>query len=488
MKATGAIRSSDLSSISGSDVVAQKATEASQMSSEALKKLNMQAFENNAAAANGSISPSLARDDVQITSYLASIYTRFLKSISLTLITSICADGRWLRLGSKYVIGRLSYRDPETRDLKLERSRRELSLLKVAVKWYPSGALTATMCRAPAKELCQVSAEGNYKSTFPSVGSVVLLAPSGKEAIFVGHILRGNYETKTSIAARLRHQNIKISPEDQWVQIRYMNGNARDLPVTMIWPACLCFSISGDLLSRHQEDNFARTTSIDEWLDPLEAAENWYNERSARAQAVEARRRTNERLAEEARNNNDSEDEDMFIYDDNLLNGRLNIQDASGVYPTPPDGAPPHLHPTASIQEQPSQIEGGAHTSMATQIEHGDSSLVASPKFNEDPSFDNEGDRDHFGEFDSEVFAANGLTEDDFNFFDEQDTGELEVLGQYKSFDPEEPPLEADNICSTPRHSSISSHNSIFSNAGAPLPSTEVPLPVLIDNEIHNLG
>lgn len=488
MKIAGAIRSSDLLSDSGSDVVVQKVSEAPQMSSEALKRLNMQAWEINTRVANGTIPSSLAPDGFHFISNLASIYTKFLESISLTLLTSICADGRWLRLGSKYGFGPLYHRNQQNRDLKLEPSRRELSLLSIALKWYPSGALMATMCRYPAKYLRQVSAEGIDKSTLPSVGSVILLAPSGKQAIFVGHYSHGDHEMRRSIAARLRHQNIRISSEAEWVQIRFMSENAGDLQVTMIWPACLCFSISRKLLAKHKEEMSTRTTPIDEWVDPLEAAENWFNGRLARAQAVEAKRRANESLAEEARNINESEDEDMFIYDENLLNGRLNLQDASGVYPTPPDGAPPHLHPTVSTQEQPSQIEGGAQKLIATQIDQGDSSLLASPTFNEDPQFNKEGDGDLFGEFDSEMFAANGLTEDDFNFFDEQNTGELEVLGSYKSLVSEKSPPQEDNICFTPQRSGLNSRHSIPSDADTPQPDANVTPQLPIGIQVDSLG
>ena len=488
VKNAGAIRSSDLLSDSGSDVAVQKASDASQMSLEALKKINMQAFEANTRVANGISPSSLASNDLQITSNLASIYTKFLESISLTLLTSISADGRWLRLGSKYGFGPLHHRNQENGDLKVESSRRELSLLSIVLKWYPSGALMATMCRFPAKYLRQVSTEGADKSTLPSVGSVVLLAPSGKEAIFVGHFSHGDHEMKTSIAARLRYQNIRISPGTNWVQIRSLSENAGDLKVSTIWPACLCFSISRKLLAKHREEISTRTTSIDEWVDPLEAAENWYNGRSARAQAVEAKRRANESLAEEAKIINESEEEDTFMYDENLLNGRLNLQDASGVYPTPPDGAPPHLHPTASTQEQSSQIEGETRKPIATPIDQGSSSLLASSTFIEDPQFNNEGDGDLFGEFDSEMFAANGLTEDDFNFFDEQNTGESEPLTSYKSIVSEKSPPEEDNICFTPQRSGLISSHSIPSDADIPQPDTGVTPQLPTGIQIDSLG
>lgn len=487
MKEAGSIRSSELWTLSGPDAAMQKIAEVLQMSSETVKKLNAQAIETNARVASGNVPLSLAPDNQSIPSHPASVYTKFLESVSLAILTSICVDGRWLRLGSKYAIGPLSRWNSESKTLKLESSGRELSVLSIALKWYPSGNLMATMWRVPAKALHQVSVGGNHKSTLLSVGSVILLAPSGKEAVFVGHFLREDHEMKKSIAARLRHQSIRISSKAAWIQIRFMSEDAGDLPVTMIWPACLCFSISGRILVEQQQDIHGRIASIDEWVDPLEAAENWYNGRLARAQAVEeAERQANERLAEDARNNNESEDEDMFMIDESLLNGRLNLQDASGVYPTPPDGAPPHLHLTASAQDHPSQIEGGAHTSIATQFDLGNSSLVASPTFNEGPSFNNEGDGDLFGELDSEMFAANGLTEDDFNFFDEQNPGELEVLGSYKSLVLEEPPPQ-DKGFST-QHPSLSPHHDIPSDADASQPSAGVTLQLPIDNDVYDNG
>ena len=389
---------------------------------EAQKNVNLEAFEANARINLEGTATGGASESMPYSYDFESIRSMFIESVSLSILSSFGSDGRWLRIGTKWCIGPIHDQDDERETLWSNSSTCDLTLLSIDLSWCSSGSLIMISCKAPALHLAPISkTEEVHKSSLPLAGATVIVAPSGEKATVVDRALDGYRELKVSIATRLQHQNIRIPSHAEWLKLQVFSEDLDELLLT-IWPAHLCFSDPSRPRIGLQEDSLVHVDPVQQWIDPLELAERWYNGRAARADALELKRKANEKLLDAVKEHHESDDEGILVYVQGMPNGRLNLQEMSGVYPTPPDGAPP------GTQEQNNRLETGEMASLAANSIQGPSPLAASPMFNETPSFNNDGDGDLFGEIDSEMFAANGLTEDDFNFFDEPSADETEAV------------------------------------------------------------
>ena len=437
-RATGVIRSSDLLNSSDPDPSIHELPEATYNPSEAQKDLNLEAFEANAPFGREGFAAGQASESMPYTYDPESIRLMFIESVSLYILSSFGLDGRWLRIGAKWCVGPIHDQDYECESQRSDFSTGDLSLISIELCWCTSGSLIMTGCNNPARHLAPLSKnEEVHGSALPFSGSTVIVAPSGERATVIGHASSGHVEMRRSIATRLQQQNIKVSSKTEWLKLQVLSEDSDEL-LLVIWPAHLCFSHPSQLRLDLQGDSLRRVDSVQRWVDPLELAERWYMGRAARADALEAKRKESEKLAEIVKENHESDDEGMVVFVEGISNGRLNLQDMSGVYPTPPDGAP------SGTQEQNNRLETGEMASIAANSIQGPSPLAASPMFNETPSFNNDGDGDLFGEIDSEMFAANGLTEDDFNFFDEPSADETEdVDAQQSTISPKFPTQES---------------------------------------------
>ena len=336
--------------------------------------------------------------------------------------------------------------------------------------------------KAPTLNLAPISRNQMVReSTLPLSGATVIVAPSGESATVVDRAPNGYHKMRRSITNRLRYQNIKVTPQTEWLKLQVLGEDSDEL-LLIIWPAHLCFFSPSHPREDLQEDNLRRVDSVQRWVDPLELAERWYNGRAARAEALKVKRKANEKLVEVLKEYHESDDEGLLAYVEGIPNGRLNLQDMSGVYPTPPDGAPP------GTQEQNNRLETGEMTSITANSIQGPSPLAATPMFNETPSFNNDGDRDLFGEIDSEMFAANGLTEDDFNFFDEPSPDETEAMDAQQSTISLNLPIQGDSGHPSSEHLGPNLNEALGSAAETNEPEPDVTLQSLIDHKIGELS
>ncbi|OCK76217.1 hypothetical protein K432DRAFT_336116 [Lepidopterella palustris CBS 459.81] len=243
----------------------------------------------------------------------------------------------------------------------------------------------------------------------------------------------------------------------------------------VLWPSSLCFfyepyeSISGDLRTRSTEPsdndpqsvlygamdrtlNWFKTPDSTGFQDPLDAAQKWFSGKGEREKAQEARRKAQQAEEEAAQ----AKDESTVLYPSSPLYSRTgaygDLQTVSGVYPTPPDGVisqgpqvssnidvpsisgpipnldgvlaqagfpsaasmagPMELDQTAS-HELPGTTPGGPHLFDSQTDMHFDTSL-------------HDASDDLFEDMDEDVFDGNGgVTDADFNFFDEPDGEDL---------------------------------------------------------------
>ena len=184
------------------------------------------------------------------------------------------------------------------------------------------------------------------------------------------------------------------------------------------WPESLCYEFDsyGRLPQKTKE-----IIEIDDVTDLLSEAETWYTERDMRKNAIEAQLRELRNL-EQSRSTSSSDDDEeiasLFPRSDEILDQEI----VSGIYPTPPEGSKPHTGPAMTAR-------GGSIGDRDTQIRlaknnHGKPSIMddipTSLDINMDlGSYDHMEDTDFFGDMEGGIYNDNGITEDDFNFFDE---------------------------------------------------------------------
>ncbi|MDI1489639.1 MAG: hypothetical protein OHK93_000836 [Ramalina farinacea] len=165
-----------------------------------------------------------------------------------------------------------------------------------------------------------------------------------------------------------------------------------------LWPAqyCIC-KPPHELSDPLREDSGA----LDPTSDPIQRAKEWYDQRFERAKASEREKHRLEQEAQEAKRKQAREHQEAAQML-SPLDHRGDIQDGSGVYPTPPDAPPSQNHDTPN---QP-----GTHAS--SEIGGIEGSFTNTPY-----NFNQEQD-DLFGDHDID------LTEADFDFFDEPSPGQ----------------------------------------------------------------
>ena len=356
------------------------------------------------------------------------VISRLTASISMSINFSICMDTRWLSLGMYSCIGPFQSRDLDDEVSDVGSSDAKVSMLSIEVQWISSGCLLIKSLASSVEGQRRMSEDmTNPRSMETYEGSRVRLVPSGVKATIIAQAVEQDDEARRLITARLKRQNINVARDTGWVKLRHIDEDNSDDAWTFIWPATLCLPVTGK--GEYGDGRGASEGSVDisQWIGPLEASEKWFLDAPARDHALETKRNAHEITMGVAPEIHESSDDEEYLYEERISNGRLNLQDMSNVYPTPPDGAPVPLQPLAT-QEQMKQKETASAPSTTAEAHLSCASIGASPAFEQTPRYINDDQPgDLFGEIDSEMFAAHGLTEDDFNFFDDQDADEIDL-------------------------------------------------------------
>lgn len=199
----------------------------------------------------------------------------------------------------------------------------------------------------------------------------------------------------------------------------------------LFWPACLCFCSETSLKpGRRSADHSGFIKNED--IDPLLFAESWFLAGASRVEEIETKRKNDEFEALKLKDSLDVDDKDSFAELALRTNQHPSTLEANSIYPTPPDGL--RLQGVGSSVKPLGQPSSGA-TGNEDNLNNVDDSLLNDSPFatstgpgissiSYQPEVDN-----LFGEMDSEMFTADGLTEADFSFFDEPTTdADVEML------------------------------------------------------------
>ena len=252
---------------------------------------------------------------------------------------------------------------------------------------------------------------------FEPVGREVILIPSGLVALVVDHASDVLSDIKDSTITRLAQHGLVCPAKSPWLRLRLI---VNDIRRVIAWPAALCLSRA--IRSNHTQAPNAKNLIFegDPRADPLLRAEEWFNARSDRAEILATLRKKKEKASSLQKQDNDVENDD-FLYDDdfNYIANHAIAQDVTGIYPTPPDGPPSHPYIPSTVA--PPDTYGSVEGTIAIPASaSGTSPAVPSPNRERDHGrYEENSNGSLFGDVDADLFASNGLTEADFNFFDE---------------------------------------------------------------------
>lgn len=235
-------------------------------------------------------------------------------------------------------------------------------------------------------------------------------------------------EKKRSIVTSLAQQSITLSDEEKWVRLQNYNslhaiskhelGDSKSFS-TFLWPASLCFCIAE---SFPHEERFV-ASGQDSLTDPLLDAQNWFMRKGARTEAMEVIRKLKEAEAEKRVEEQQRARQDALtdLLPRSTQSG--STQDIASIYPTPPDGLPSQAVSNMTQRPTPASYGEGIGKGQLDGVD-ADPHLVGSPlALNLAPvisstAYDQLED-DLYADVDTDMFAANDLTEADLDFFDE---------------------------------------------------------------------
>ncbi|KAI4158302.1 MAG: hypothetical protein LQ342_007568 [Letrouitia transgressa] len=235
----------------------------------------------------------------------------------------------------------------------------------------------------------------------------------------------------------LSEYGIAIPKPIHWCRLRMLEQNPEnaaidfeDQSLELLWPAYLCFGVRK--IQKQDDDSVLEQIAQGLDMDPISRAKQWFLSQPERERAFEAQRK-----AEKQKTSTflDSDKEEDYVSEPPACNNQyLTSQEASGIYPTPPDGI--LFHTQSSISGQDShRASGDASNDNKGEQKKGILPDVRSPGPLQDDMdtatnrVEDDVGQDLFGGLDMEMFAANDLTEADFNFFDEPNLSTGSVKG-----------------------------------------------------------
>lgn len=377
---------------------------------------------------------------------VASIVSNLGEAITASIIYSLAATKNMSPINGRSCIQSLSlgYSISSRPEVWLKHHRLRTSLNSIRTQWSPFGTLTIMLSQKLAPGLRKVSEvlDDGFSLTGFGPNRKILVSPSGQvfqysrelefsvdsPDLVMSPSLYHLFKAKESIANHLALQGIQVTAEDRWILLQddIRTGSADSIDgsvggsvslVRFLWPAKLSFCLiegSADALShKYINENME--------IDPLIWAESWFEGKRGREEAIEAKRKDDDRNAQRVKEAQDLHlDED--IYDFTMQD--LGDQDTRGLFPSPSDGFRSRAEAVANNAERkppgvefadPEIVDGAEDGAIPTESPFDNLSHRRTTA----TRYEHNDDADLFEEMDSGLFAANGLTEADFSFFDE---------------------------------------------------------------------
>ena len=363
-----------------------------------------------------------------------SLYVRIITAISMSISYMLVRSNRCLALSPsmflmcKSILGFGDTVSPDEAGSLLDDQNLPAFLLEVI--WQPNGALIITSYPYSDNAWSQV-----HQASLQTP-SQVYLSPFGWNAVAAkakGSPERQNSESRLrtgpdslasgwrrACATLLERQGIHLTQHTRWLNVipdddwNVLGSNHKGFE----WPMHLCFQTRPhESIQEHEDDPLWDLERNGTHIDPLSDAEKWFLGKDKRKAAANEQQRQRQ-MEEKDGSGHTSEDDDDLLANLRPKNEEVtSLQTPSAIYPTPPDGNKPQV--TAPV---------GKHGRSGTEgIAAPNYSNLNKEELTHDPGTDNEislgaynhlEDDDLFGEMEADMFADNGLTEDDFSFFD----------------------------------------------------------------------
>lgn len=381
---------------------------------------------------------------------LMLVHRAFITSLMSSILYSIVKDGDWLEFGNDSCL-RVS-EDLTSIMMPDSAGPQELTItveqLILDVRWSPAGIVTlgCRSTRLPGfSQLSKVLDHGSAVDRgFPEVGDHVFISPFGTHCRVLGTekqvsgALKADGRDRRFTKAWLDSRGLGSKADSEWIYLQVydqtvsseVSRDPRDA-CQIWWPAQLSF-IKHAFIDRDTKTAMDRI--VDEsFVDPLEKAERWFLGRAGRQQITESRKRESDESKLQGSLSSDLEDNETDEFTDDCVartDQYLNAQEASSIYPTPPDGLVFHTQSSIASHDTPGASTSEVHATPAiingttgVQISSLDPTGIAIPggQLTKNES------QDLFENMDTGMFDTNGLTEADFNFFDEPDVEEGSV-------------------------------------------------------------
>ncbi|MCJ1477765.1 mediator of RNA polymerase II transcription subunit 13 [Lambiella insularis] len=249
---------------------------------------------------------------------------------------------------------------------------------------------------------------------------------------------------KVSVSILLEQHGFQLTEHCQWIRLN-VTAPSHEMPslqagVTteeLIWPAHLCFYKDVGTQYTGHEDAWLWPGLRKNAVDPLKAAEAWYLNTDTREKQIEQRRREIEAELHAQVHTAPSDEDDFTSSLFQTINRRFETQGMNSIYPTPPDGFQSHISGQPSdhesyrrpfIQGDVEMLDPGRTADEHNGNIHATSDSAPGVTLNLE-TYGHAEDDDLFGDMDSAMYTAKGITEDVFDFFDEpEDVGHAHEL------------------------------------------------------------
>ena len=372
-----------------------------------------------------------------------------------------------------------------------------LQLTNIDVLWASAGTLvvsTFSLNRLDISCLADVVSDDEQKRL---IGKFIRVSPNGALAKIISFsdpvdstiedgsqrasrkrpkispLERGIERWKVSVRRWLSwkgYSTASLEKKDAWVRVQFPHtsspatSNSAFIRPTreILWPRTLCFHFADAQSTSTAEEALLQGADALAWfetphskgfMDPLDLAQQWFMGKSERDKLAEARRKAKKAEEDAAR----AKEESRNLFASSPINARPGmygeLQSVSGVYPTPPDGVVPGT--VVSCGDTPSVSGVATNVILApgdknpainlsgplethTDDTHGQP--LTSPNlalqyddYNADVNND-----DLFEDMDEGNFeGGNGVTDADFNFFDDPDGDDVIMPDAPNTQEPE---------------------------------------------------
>ncbi|KAJ3574402.1 hypothetical protein NPX13_g4378 [Xylaria arbuscula] len=327
-----------------------------------------------------------------------------------------------------------------------------------------TGCLVVTMSHSFANSLMTLSE--NVASQLPPLGVTVLAAPLGMFATCQLYSLTDGATTEASLGQspdtqhRFRHERdegpwrnlcsrlirsrtacLSANAAQKFVGLQRLrrklveqNSDGKRTPLmgtapSIFWPASLCFCKSLANLAMNDPEELPGS-HFEKGFDPLTAAKTWFSSNTEREAAISQRKKERDAIAVQ-----EATLPERQVQVTNSLSPLASHRPTQsgilggGMYPTPPvvgvtpsmDGtlsSPSNNHAATTVAE----IDAASHAPAEMYGENWGSTEAKRERAS--ASFDSE---NLFGELGPDMFGDNDITEADFNFFDEQPGGNIDL-------------------------------------------------------------